>query len=74
MVLAKGNWESNHSKLTRVVEIIQTPPYTKTLGQVATENGFGTDGEQMCNLLVSLSFMTEKQLQAYRKQVRNNQS
>ena len=74
MVLAKGHWESNHSKLKRVVEIIRTPPHKKTLGQIAMENGFGSDGEQMCNLLVTLSFMTESELLVYRKNVRKSQS
>ena len=74
MVLASGHWISNKAKLKRVVELINTPPYTKTLGQLALENGFGEDGEQMCRLLVSGSYATEQQLQAYRKQVRSNQS
>lgn len=74
MVLASGHWLSNQSKLKRVVELINTPPYTKTLGQLALENGFNEDGEQMCRLLVTNSYMTEQQLQAYRKQVRSNQS
>ena len=66
--------ESNHSKLKRIVVLINTPPFTKTLGQLALENGFNGDGEQMCRLLVSGSYATEQQLQAYRKQVRSNQS
>ena len=74
MVLAKGRWISNQAKLKRVVELINTPPYTKTLGQLALENGFNEDGEQMCRLLVEDSYMTEQQLQVYRKQVRSNQS
>lgn len=74
MVLDKSHWESNHSKLTRVVDILSDPPPTKTVGQVAMENGFNSDGEQMCRLLVAGNYMTEAQLQAYRKRVRSNQS
>lgn len=74
MVLDKGHWISNQAKLKRVVELINTPPHTKTLGQLALENGFGEDGEQMCRLLVEDSYMTEQQLQVYRKLVRSNQS
>ena len=74
MVLDKSHWESNHSKLTRVVELLKDPPPVKPLGQIARENGLGADGEQMCRLLVSGGYTTEQQLQAYRKRLRSQQS
>ena len=73
MVLARtpnSDWDNNNVKLKRVSAAINTPPHTKTLCQIAEENGFGADGEQMCRLLVTYSLYTESQLNAYRKKVR----
>ena len=73
MVLKRAeanNWDRDKDKLARAIVAITTPPNTKTLCQIAEENGFGVDGEQMCRLLVLSNKFTESQLQAYRKQVR----
>ena len=73
MVLRKAeanNWEKDKNKLARAIVAITTPPHTKTHCQIAEENGFGVDGEQMCRLLITSSAFTESQLQVYSKKVR----